>query len=87
MPEVDLVIALCATLDCNCRSAQMEDPVLQALHRRGGGIAIHRMLHGVTVLRELPDRTMQRQAREFGGFRRDCRALADWLKDCRSDCL
>ena len=39
------------------------------------------MLHVVTVLRELPDGTMERQTREFGGFRRDCRALEEWLKE------
>ena len=33
-PAVDLVIALCATPDCNQRSTQMEDLGLQVLHRR-----------------------------------------------------
>ncbi|MCK7496606.1 MAG: hypothetical protein MZW92_41115 [Comamonadaceae bacterium] len=37
------------------------------------------MLHVVTVLIEQADGSMQRQTREFGGFRRDCRALAAWL--------
>ncbi len=52
---------------------------LQPLHRRVAGIDVHRMLHVVTVLIELPDGSMQRESREFGGFKRDCRALADWL--------
>ena len=57
----------------------MEDLGLRALHRRVAGIDVHRMLHVVTVLIEQPDGSMQRQAREFGGFRRDCVALAAWL--------
>ena len=57
----------------------MEELGLRALHRRVAGIDVHRMLHVVTVLIEQPDGSMQRQAREFGGFRRDCRALAAWL--------
>ena len=59
----------------------MEDPGLQPLHRRVAGIDVHRMLHVVTVLIEHSDGSMQRQTREFGGFRRDCRALAAWLSE------
>jgi transposase len=40
------------------------------------------MLHVVTVLIELPDGTISKQSREFGGFKRDCRALAEWLREC-----
>lgn len=54
---------------------------LQPLHRRVAGIDVHRMLHVVTLLIELPDGSMQRESREFGGFKRDCRALADWLRE------
>ena len=57
----------------------MEELGLRALHRRVAGIDVHRMLHVVTVLIEQPDGSMQRQAREFGGFRRDSLALAAWL--------
>lgn len=57
----------------------MEELGLRALHRRVAGIDVHRMLHVVTVLIEQPDGSMQRLAREFGGFRRDCVALAAWL--------
>ena len=57
----------------------MEDLGLRALHRRVAGIDVHRMLHVVTVLIEQPDGSMQHLAREFGGFRRDCVALAEWL--------
>ena len=59
----------------------MAEPGLQALHRRVAGIDVHRMLQVVTVLIEQDDGSMQRQAREFGGFRRDCRALAEWLRE------
>ena len=59
----------------------MEDLGLRALYRRVAGIDVHRMLHVVTVLIEQPDGSMQRQTREFGGFRRDCRALAAWLSE------
>ena len=59
----------------------MEELGLRALHRRVAGIDVHRMLHVVTVLIEQPDGSMQRQTREFGGFRRDCRALAAWLAE------
>ena len=61
----------------------MEELGLRALHRRVAGIDVHRMLHVVTVLIEQPDGSMQRQAREFGGFRRDCVALAAWLVELR----
>lgn len=52
---------------------------LHPIHRRVAGIDVHRMLHVVTVLIELPDGTIERHRREFGGFRRDCRELAAWL--------
>ncbi|MDP1647767.1 MAG: IS110 family transposase [Rubrivivax sp.] len=52
---------------------------MRALYRRVAGIDVHRMLHVVTVLLEQPDGSMQRQTRQFGGFRRDCRELAAWL--------
>ena len=41
------------------------------------------MLHMVTVLLEQADGSMQRQTRQLGGFRRDCRELADWLAELR----
>jgi transposase len=56
---------------------------LQALHRRVAGIDVHRMLHVVTVLIEQPDGSIEQFSREFGGFRRDCRALAEWLAELR----
>lgn len=50
------------------------------LHRRVAGIDVHRMLHVVTVLIEQPDGSIRKLSREFGGFKRDCRALAQWLQ-------
>jgi transposase len=61
----------------------MEDLGLRALYRCVAGIDVHRMLHVVTVLIEQPDGAMQRHQREFGGFRRDCRALAAWLAELK----
>lgn len=54
---------------------------LHPIHRRVAGIDVHRMLHVVTVLIEQPDGTIERHSREFGGFKRDCRALAAWLAE------
>jgi transposase len=39
------------------------------------------MLHVVTVLIEQPDGSIDNHSREFGGFKRDCRALAQWLTE------
>jgi hypothetical protein len=49
---------------------------LSPLHRRVAGIDVHRMLHVVTVLIEQPDGSVVKHSREFGYFKRDCRALA-----------
>ena len=54
---------------------------LQPLHRRVAGIDVHRMLHVVTLLVEQADGSIERTTRQFGGFRRDCRALAAWLAE------
>jgi transposase len=54
---------------------------LQPLHRRVAGIDVHRMLHVVTLLVEQADGSIERTTRQFGGFRRDCRALAAWLRE------
>jgi len=75
------VIALCAAWHFNYRSIVMEDLGLRALYRRVAGIDVHRMLHVVTALIEQADGSLQRHTREFGGFRRDCRALAAWLAE------
>ena len=56
---------------------------LQPLQRRVAGIDVHRMLHVVTVVLEQPDGSIEQTSREFGGFRRGCRALAAWLAELR----
>lgn len=56
---------------------------LQPLHRRVAGIDVHRMLHVATVVIEQPDGSIEQTSRQFGGFRRDCRALAAWLAEQR----
>ena len=52
---------------------------LQPIYRRVAGIDVHRMLHVVTVVIEQPDGSIEQNSREFGGFKRDCRALSIWL--------
>lgn len=52
---------------------------LQPIYRRVAGIDVHRMLHVATVVIERPDGTIEQSSREFGGFKRDCRALSVWL--------
>lgn len=52
---------------------------LQPIYRRVAGIDVHRMLHVVTAVIENPDGTIEQTSRNFGGFKRDCRALAAWL--------
>lgn len=51
---------------------------LQPLHRRVAGIDVHRTVHVVTLLVEQGDGRVERMTHQFGGFRRDCRALAAW---------
>jgi hypothetical protein len=52
---------------------------LSPLYRRVAGIDVHKMLHVVTAVLEHPDGTIEQQSHEFGGFKRDCRALTTWL--------
>lgn len=52
---------------------------LSPLYRRVGGIDVHRMLHVVTVLIEEDDGTISKHQQEFGGFKRDMKAMVAWL--------
>lgn len=54
---------------------------LETLHKRVAGIDVHRMKHVVSVLLEDAAGSVTRQTREFGGFKRDLRALAGWLRE------
>jgi transposase len=56
---------------------------LQPIYRRVAGIDVHRMLHVVTVVVEQPDGSIEQSSREFGGFKRDCRALSAWLVEMK----
>lgn len=47
--------------------------------RRIAGLDVRRMLYVPAVLIELDDGTVDKHQRSFGGFKRDRRALADWL--------
>jgi transposase len=54
---------------------------LEILHKRVAGIDVHRMKHVVTVLIEDDTGNLTRHPREFGGFKRDLKALAAWLRE------
>lgn len=54
---------------------------METLHKRVAGIDVHRMKHVVTVLIEDAAGNITRQTREFGGFKRDLKALAAWLRE------
>ena len=56
---------------------------LEILHKRVAGIDVHRMKHVVTVLIEDEAGNLTRHPREFGGFKRDLKALAAWLCEWR----
>lgn len=56
---------------------------LHTLHKRVAGIDVHRMKHVVTVLIEDDSGQTLKQQREFGGFKRDLKALAAWLREQR----
>lgn len=58
---------------------------LSPLYRRVGGIDVHRMLHVVTVLIEEDDGTISKHQQEFGGFKRDMKAMVAWLLGLRVD--
>ncbi|MDQ1316341.1 MAG: transposase [Pseudomonadota bacterium] len=54
---------------------------MEILHKRVAGIDVHRMKHVVTLLVEGTDGQVTKQTREFGGFKRDLKALAEWLRE------
>jgi transposase len=49
-------------------------------HQRVAGMDVHRMEHVVTILVAQEDGTVLSETRTFGGFKRDMRALIDWLR-------
>ena len=52
---------------------------MEALHQRVAGMDVHRMEHVVTILVAQQDGTVLSETRKFGAFKRDMRALIDWL--------
>jgi transposase len=56
---------------------------METLHKRVAGIDVHRMKHVVTVLIEDDSGQLFKQQREVGGFKRDLKGLAAWLRDMR----
>ena len=56
---------------------------LEILHKHVAGIDVHRMKHVITVLIEDDAGKISKETREFGGFKRDLKALAAWLQGLR----
>jgi transposase len=56
---------------------------VEAIHQRVAGMDVHRMEHVVTILLAQEDGTVLSETRTFGGFKRDMRALIDWLRSHR----
>jgi transposase len=54
---------------------------MEILHKRVAGIDVHRMKHVVTTLIEDETGSISKQTREFGGFKRDLKALAEGLRE------
>ncbi len=56
---------------------------MDILFKRVAGIDVHRMKHVVTVLIEDENGQTIKHQHEFGGFKRDLKALAIWLREWR----
>jgi transposase len=56
---------------------------MEPIYERVAGIDVHRMKHVVTVLISGDGGAVSSETREFGGFKRDMRALVDWLRSHR----
>jgi transposase len=56
---------------------------MEPIHRRVAGLDVHRMKHVITVLIEGEDGSITKHTREFGGFKRDMKALIAWLTECQ----
>jgi transposase len=54
---------------------------MEPIHKRVAGLDAHRMKHVANVLVEQQDGLLFKQTREFGGFKRDLRALIEWLQE------
>lgn len=58
---------------------------LQAIHRRVVGLDVHQSQITACALIEQPDGKTQIERRQFGAFKRDRRALAEWVSDLNPD--
>ena len=54
---------------------------MEPIHKRVAGLDVHRMKHVATVLVEEEEGTVTKATRQFGGFKRDLRALTAWLQE------
>lgn len=52
---------------------------MKTLYHRVAGVDVHRLKHVATILIEQADGGTEQHTREFGGFKRDLRALVAWL--------
>ena len=53
---------------------------LTPIYKRVIGLDVHQAKIGACAVAEQADGTLTLEAREFGGFKRDRRALAEWSK-------
>jgi transposase len=60
---------------------------LHSLQKVTAGIDVHRMIHAVTVLIEHDDGSVTKEQRQFGGFKRDKRAMVAWLVSLGVQCV
>jgi transposase len=54
---------------------------MEPIHKRVAGLDVHRMRHVATVLVEEEEGMVTKATRQFGGFKRDLRALTAWLQE------
>ena len=60
---------------------------LVALHKRVVGLDIHQSQITACALIEQSDGTTRIKHRQFGGFKRNRRELADWVAGLQPDCV
>jgi transposase len=60
---------------------------MEPIHRRVTGLDVHRLKHVIPVLIEGEDGRITQHTGEFGGFKRDMKALIGWLTECQIELL
>ncbi len=58
---------------------------IRPIYKRVIGLDVHQNKISACALIEQPDGTVTVEHREFGGYKRDRRALADWGRDMAPD--